>query len=63
MRTTLFTLVALVAAPALAHPGTHHLSLFETLQHLLSEPYHLVLLALALAVGVGGAVWYARRAS
>jgi len=63
MRALLAILLTLAAVPALAHPGAHHANLFETVLHLLSQPDHLALLALALVVAVAGAVWYLRRAS
>jgi hydrogenase/urease accessory protein HupE len=59
--------VALSAGAALAHPGhdsTPMLGLLEGLVHLLTEPDHLAMLAIAVIAGVAGArAWRARRAS
>lgn len=62
MRALPLILLTLVTAPALAHPGEHHANLLATLWHLLSQPDHLALLALAVGIGGGAALLMARRA-
>lgn len=55
---SLTTLMATTNA-ALAHPADHHLSPLQSLVHLLTEPDHLAMIALAAVAA--GAVWLARR--
>jgi len=52
---------SLFATLAYAHPGEHHGGLLAGLLHLVSEPDHLALLLLAVAVGLSGAVAWRRR--
>ncbi|MEO1112366.1 MAG: hypothetical protein AAFY05_08540 [Pseudomonadota bacterium] len=44
-----------LASPALAHPGDHHdvSGWSEAVQHLLSSPFHLALVAGAIVLGFG----------
>jgi hydrogenase/urease accessory protein HupE len=61
-RLTVLSLVVL-STPALAHTGEHHGNLFTTLFHLLSEPDHLALAAIAVGAGVFGfRAWRRARA-
>jgi hydrogenase/urease accessory protein HupE len=62
MRTSIALLFALTASSAFAHPGDHHGSLLTTLWHLVSEPDHLALIAIAVAVGATLAIALRRRA-
>ena len=52
----LFLFVSVFTASAFAHPGPHHEDLFATLAHLLSQPDHLAMLAIALILGAAGAI-------
>ena len=61
MRSLVPCLLALVALPALAHPGEHHAALLSTLWHLFSEPDHLALIGIVLLVGIGAARIAQRR--
>ena len=55
-------LVLAGAAPqARAHPGDHGADWMHAVMHLLSEPDHLVAIALALAVAVWGVRAFLRR--
>jgi len=54
--------LALLAAPVSAHPGGHHENLLATLWHLVSQPDHLSILVLALAVGTVAALIHGRQA-
>lgn len=58
---------ALPAIAAIAHPGhdaTPAFGFFEGLVHMLTEPDHLAMLAIAVVLGVaGGRAWRARRAA
>ncbi|WP_306144001.1 hypothetical protein [Roseibium sp. MMSF_3412] len=49
------TALSLIASPALAHPGDHHevSGWSEAVQHLLSSPFHLALVAGAIVLGFG----------
>ena len=60
---TLATLVSFMAAasPALAHPGDHHEGLLVSLAHLLTEPDHLAMAALAAGIGWAAARLARRR--
>jgi hydrogenase/urease accessory protein HupE len=59
------TVAALSAMAAMAHPGhdaTPTYGFFEGLVHLLTEPDHLAMLAIAVVLGMAGArAWRARR--
>jgi hydrogenase/urease accessory protein HupE len=59
------TVTALAATAAMAHPGhdaTPAYGFFEGLVHLLTEPDHLAMLAVAVVLGLAGArAWRARR--
>ncbi len=46
---------------AYAHPGEHHGNLLNAIVHLLTEPDHLVMAAIAVLVGIAGARFYRRR--
>lgn len=59
LRKTIFTLLIITPISALAHPGEHHHGLPATIIHLLTEPDHLAMAAIAIAIGV----WGARRMS
>ena len=54
-------LLTTLAAPASAHPGPHAHD--DGLWHLLTQPDHLALLALAVGLGVGLARWLGWRRS
>lgn len=51
----------LLSSIANAHPGEHHGGFFSVIAHLLSEPDHMILAALAVAAGIGGALYLRRR--
>lgn len=44
-----------------AHPGEHHGGMLNAIGHLLSEPDHLAMVLIAVAVGVAGALFFHRR--
>ena len=50
---TITALFFLTPLRALAHPG--HQELLETLTHLLAEPDHLAMAAIAIVIGIWGA--------
>ena len=51
-KTVISTLVlAAMASPAFAHPGDHVFSMLGSLVHLLTEPDHLAMMAVAAVVG------------
>jgi hydrogenase/urease accessory protein HupE len=52
--------LAMSAAPAFAHPGDHAFSITQSFLHLLTEPDHLAMLAVA-AVGVAVVAKLARK--
>lgn len=52
MRKLIPFLLAAVVLPAQAHPGEHHAGWFATVWHLVSEPDHLAMAAIAVVVGV-----------
>ena len=57
-------ILLLVFSPlAYAHPGEHHGSMLNAVAHLLSEPDHLAMALVAVAVGLAGARFYRRRAA
>jgi len=56
--TALFLLTPL---SALAHPGEHHMGLLAGLVHLLSEPDHLAMAAIAIVIGIWGARRFSAR--
>lgn len=62
MKRTLTTILVLAATAgtALAHPGDHAFSMIGSLAHLLTEPDHLAMMAVAAAAGYG--VWRWRKA-
>lgn len=64
-RAAMSVLLFQTAGAAFAHPGhdtAPAMGFFEGLEHLLTSPYHLGVLAVALTVGVVGArAWRARR--
>jgi hypothetical protein len=61
MRLKLAALAVLIATPAFAHPGDHHVIAFaDQARHLLSEPDHLLALAALVALAVTGG-WVLRR--
>jgi hydrogenase/urease accessory protein HupE len=53
-RKTIGTLLFLTPLSALAHPGEHHQGLLATLRHLLTEPDHLAMAAIAVLLGIWG---------
>ncbi len=66
-RTALFAAVCLfsmLTAAAIAHPGHEPLAEGTTasLEHLLSSPYHLLMLLAAVAIPAGLAAWLLRSA-
>lgn len=61
MRLYPFAVLTIFSAPAWAHVGGHHGNLVATLGHLLSEPDHFAVLALAMGGGVVGALIQRRR--
>lgn len=46
--------IAFTPISALAHPGEHRQGLLATLVHLLTEPDHLAMAAIALLIGIWG---------
>ena len=54
-RIILACLFTAISAPALAHPGEHHdvSGWSEAVQHLVTSPFHVALLAGSLAAGFG----------
>jgi hydrogenase/urease accessory protein HupE len=58
---TLAILPLLFSPVAHAHPGEHHGTLFDAVVHLLTEPDHLAMAAIAVLVGVVGARLHRRR--
>jgi len=55
LRKMIFTLLTLAPLSAVAHPGEHHMGLLAGLVHLLSEPDHLAMAAIAIVIGIWGA--------
>lgn len=53
-------LLTISATSALAHPGTHDFSFTASLFHLLTEPDHLAMMAVAAAAAFG--IWRWRKA-
>jgi hypothetical protein len=53
---------AMTSTAAFAHPGEHGFSVLNSLWHLVTEPDHLVMLAVAVVVGAAVAYKYFRRA-
>ncbi len=53
-RKTITTLLFLTPLSASAHPGDHHQGLLATLIHLLTEPDHLAMAAIAILPGIWG---------
>ena len=63
MKNKIFAFTLMTFSPlALAHPGEHHVDLLGGIAHLLSEPDHLALALLAIAIGAFGAAALRRRA-
>jgi hydrogenase/urease accessory protein HupE len=55
--------LAFTTTAALAHPGEHALTVLKSLAHVLTEPDHLAMIAVAIVV-VGGLLYkHARRAA
>ncbi len=64
MKHTTFAMLPLMfSSVAHAHPGEHHGTLFDAIVHLLTEPDHLAMAAIAVLVGVVGARLHRRRLS
>jgi hydrogenase/urease accessory protein HupE len=62
MKRTSFAMLPLLFPPlAYAHPGEHHGTLLDAIVHLLTEPDHLAMAAIAVLVGYGGARFLRRR--
>ena len=62
MKQKLFAMLPLVFSPwAHAHPGTHPGGVVDAIVHLLSEPDHLAIAAIAVGVGIASARLYRRR--
>jgi hydrogenase/urease accessory protein HupE len=61
---SLAVLISLVLLPgwAIAHPGAHqHPSMFDALLHFVTEPDHLAMLALVIALAFGLRRYYRQR--
>jgi hydrogenase/urease accessory protein HupE len=62
MKHTPFAMLPLLFSPvAYAHPGEHHGTLLDAIVHLLTEPDHLAMAAIAVLVGVVGVRLHRRR--
>lgn len=62
MKHKTIALLPLLFSPlAHAHPGEHHGNLLDAVAHLLTEPDHLVMAAIAVLAGIAGARFYRRR--
>jgi hydrogenase/urease accessory protein HupE len=62
MKHTLFAMLPLLFSPvAHAHPGEHHGTLLDAIVHLLTEPDHLAMAAIAVLAGVVGARLHRRH--
>lgn len=62
MTQALMTLALAWSGYAWAHPGEHHGSVADAVQHLMSEPDHVALLIAAAVVGGLGGLMMRRRA-
>ena len=56
------TTLAVLATPALAHPGEHDLTFLQSFTHFLTQPDHLYLLVVAVAAVVMISKIYQRKA-
>lgn len=62
MKYKTIALLPLLFSPlAHAHPGAHHGTLMDSIVHLLTEPDHLAMAAIAVLVGIAGARFFRRR--
>jgi hydrogenase/urease accessory protein HupE len=62
MKQQIPAVLALLFSPlAHAHPGEHHGTLLDGIVHLLTEPDHLAMAAIAVVAGIAGARIYRRR--
>lgn len=62
MKRSAFLLLPLLLSPlAHAHPGEHPGQMLAAIEHLLTEPDHLALAAIAIVVGIAGARLHRRR--
>lgn len=62
MNRTSFAILPLLFSPlAHAHPGEHHGYLMDGIVHLLTEPDHLAVAAVAVLAGFAGARFFRRR--
>jgi hydrogenase/urease accessory protein HupE len=62
MNRTSFAILPLLFSPlAHAHPGAHHGNLLDGIVHLLTEPDHLAMAAVAVLAGIAGARFFRRR--
>ena len=63
MKFTVFALVSFtLSSPVLAHAGDHqHFDLMAALKHLVSEPFHIALILVALGAAVFGVARYKHR--
>jgi hydrogenase/urease accessory protein HupE len=56
------TVLIAAATPAVAHPGNHELSFVQTLSHILTQPDHIAIFAIAISAFAGLAWWRNRSA-
>ena len=62
MKHKTFALLPLLFSPlAYAHPGGHPGNLLDVVAHLLTEPDHLGMAAIAVLAGIAGARFFRRR--